>query len=186
MVRIACMCLLLLGGVAACGGGGGDGPIGSVDQSIRPCHEGRAAFDVWRADFSPNGRQRISAAVDTLRGGTAAEFRLVVACQGEIVAEATDGIACSDPVPPRDPGDSPECAAVDIDVADIPNNQRIECLVEVGTTQPLRIGEGNCVDPAVADYRLLMKIDTASLALDLVADDCRATSSCLREMFGID
>jgi len=185
MRRALILLLVMILELAGCGGGGED-VVGSVEQSIRPCNDGRAAFDVWRADFSPNGRQRISAAVDTLNGATAAEFRLVVACQGEVVAEATSGIPCSEAVPPRDPGDAPECPAVEIDVADIENTQRIECLAEITTTEPLRIGAGDCVDPAVAEYRLLMKIDTASLALDLVADDCRATSSCLNTMFGID
>jgi hypothetical protein len=31
-----------------------------------------------------------------------------------------------------------------------------------------------------------MRIDTAALALDLVADDCRDDESCLESTFGID
>jgi hypothetical protein len=172
-------------GLVSCGGGG-DGPIGSQDQSIVPCNRGLPSFDVWRADFAPNGRQFITATVDTRNSSTATEFRLVLACQGEVVAEAIDGIACSNPPPQISDGPAPVCPLIQVDVTDIDFSGRIECLAEITSTQPLDIGTGGCADPQVADYRIVMKIDTASLDLALVADDCRDEESCLESMFGID
>src|SRR5690606_31246618 len=71
-------------------GCGSDSPPGAETGAVRPCDEGQPSFDVWRAEFAPNQRTRITAQVDTRSSSTAAEFRLVVACQGEIVAEAID------------------------------------------------------------------------------------------------
>jgi hypothetical protein len=84
--------------LASCSSGGGGG-IGSEEQTIQPCNEGRPSFDIWRADFAPQGRQFITATLDTLDRATAAEFRLVLACQGEVVGEAIAGIACSEQAP---------------------------------------------------------------------------------------
>lgn len=180
------MAVVVACALAACAGGD-DGVVGSEDQAIVPCNSGRPAFDVWRADFAPNGRQRITATVDTLDASTAAEFRLVLACQGEVVAEAIGGLACREPPPKRAGANgSPECPLIEVAVADIDFDSRIECLAEVTTTEPLDIGSGACADAARADYRILMTIDSSPLALDLVADDCRDDESCLQSMFGIE
>jgi hypothetical protein len=45
---------------------------------------------------------------------------------------------------------------------------------------------GACANVNQADYRLLMRIDDAALALDRVAHNCRAPSSCLQDDFDID
>ena len=74
--------LLLL---IACGSSDGSAP-GTVDSAVQPCNEGLPAFDVWRANFAPNMRRVITASANTRSSNTAAELRLVLACQGEIVA----------------------------------------------------------------------------------------------------
>ncbi len=168
-------------------GCGSDGPPGIESAAVRPCDEGQPSFDVWRANFAPNERTRITAQVDTRSGSTAAEFRLVVACQGEIVAEEIDGRLCSHEAPQRRAGDEPECPAVVIDVDDLDfDGGFIECFAEIGTTESLGIGTGGCADSATAEYEIFMAIDGSGLALDLVADDCRDRDSCLESMFGID
>jgi len=169
---------------AACGSGGGS--PGTQDQSIVPCNQGQPAFDVWRAEFNPLGRQTITATVDTRDRSTASETRLVVACQGEVLIDTIGGRVCSKQ-PPSKPGDPiPECPLASIRVSDIDFSNRIECLAEVTTTEPLDIGVGVCADPAVADYEIRLTIDGQGLALDLEADNCRADESCLEEMFGIE
>jgi hypothetical protein len=170
--------------VLGCGGDSST-PVGTVEGSIIPCNEGDASFDVWRADFDPTGKQTIFAGIDTLDGSTTAEFRLVVACDGEVVVDTTRGAACRNPPPPKNDG-NPECPFDTIDVADLGGGPRIECLAEVTTTEPLDIGVGRCADPARADYTLRLQADTRALALGLVADDCRDDESCLEKQFGID
>lgn len=173
--------------LAALGCGGSDGPPGAENDAVRPCNQGQPSFDVWRANFAPNGRMRITAQVDTRSDSTAAEFRLVVACEGEIVAEEIGGRLCSHDPPQRRDGDEPECPAVVIDVEDIDfDGGFIECFAEIGTTASLDIGTGDCADAAVAEYDIFMSIDGSGLALDLVADDCRDRDSCLESMFGIE
>jgi hypothetical protein len=93
------------------------------------------------------------------------------------------------PRPPlRGGGDDPECPflIIDVDDLDFDDDGRIECLAEIGTTQSLDVGTGGCTDAAAANYRLRMQIDSAALALDLVADDCRAPDSCLESVFGVE
>jgi hypothetical protein len=166
----------------ACGGGGSS--PGTEKSTIVPCDQGTPSFDVWRAVFFTNGATRITASVDTVSADSAAEFRLVVACDDKVVLNTIAGAPCSDP-PPAHGGGSPECPLGTIDVADLPVGQ-VECLAEVTSTQPLHIGVGNCADPTHADYELFLRLDVADLALDLVADDCRDTFSCLQRQFGID
>ena len=166
--------------LAACGGGS----AGLVDGTIIPCNQGDPSFDVWRADFDPTGKQQIIVSVDTIKESTSAEFRLVVACDGDVVVNTTGGAACNDPPPPRGSG-NPQCPFATIDVADL-GTGRVECLAEITTTEPLEIGAGLCADPAVAEYDLVMRIDNLDLALDLAADDCRDDFSCLERQFGID
>jgi hypothetical protein len=168
------------------GCGGSDAPIGTVEQNVSPCEQGLPAFDVWRADFAPNVRQTISGFVDTRDDGTAAEFRLTVACEGKVVAETISGVLCTYDAPKVKDGPDPECPSFSIDVDDIDFNGRIECLAEIGTTESLRIGTGGCADPEIARYGLRMSVGTDPLALDLVADDCRDRDSCLEADFGID
>ena len=181
-LRGALAFLLLAAWLAACGGGGSS--PGTEKSTIVPCNQGTPAFDVWRAVFFTNGATRITASVDTVSADSAAEFRLVVACDDKVVLNTIAGAACSDP-PPAHGGGSPECPLGTIDVADLPVGQ-VECLAEVGSTQSLHIGVGNCADPTHADYKLVLRLDLADLALDLVADDCRDTFSCLQRQFGID
>jgi hypothetical protein len=139
---------------------------------------------VWRADFNPLGRLTITATVDTVDRSTASEFRLVVACEAEIVFDTIGGRSCSKQ-PPSRPGEPiPECPFASIAVSAIDFSNRIECLAEVTTTQPLDIGVGVCADPAVAEYEIRMTIDGQDLALDLAANDCRADESCLEEILG--
>ncbi len=188
-MRISYWAVLPLLVVLGCGGD--DSAPGTVEGEVRPCNQGEPSFDVWRADFAPNGRTQISAQVDTLDSATAAEFRLVVACQGEIVEEEIDGRVCTHQPPQRGPGDTPECPLILIDVEDLDFDDddpdgRIECLVEIGTTESLDIGTGGCTDAAAAGYRLRMQIDAAALALDVAADDCRDEESCLESMFGLE
>jgi hypothetical protein len=184
-VQVALLATFLAVG---CGGvnSGNDDPIGSVEGSIIPCNQGQASFDVWRADFDPTGRTQIAVGVDTRDGTTAAEFRLVVACQGEVVVETTDGAECSSTPPAKSDGGRPECPFDVIQIADIPDSPRIECLAEITSTEPLDIGVGRCADAAEAKYILRMVTDDRPLALDLVADDCRDDDSCLEKQFGID
>lgn len=167
-----------------CGGSGGSA-VGTVEGSIVPCDQGEAAFDVWRADFDPSGKVQIAASMDTRDAATAAEFRLVIACDGEVVVDTTRGINCSFPPPSKSGQGTPECPFDTIDVADL-GSGRVECLAEITTTEPLDIGVGRCADPAIAKYKFRMQIDSRPLALDLVADDCRDESSCLEKQFGID
>jgi hypothetical protein len=163
-----------------------DDPIGTVEGSIIPCNQGQPSFDVWRADFDSAGRTRIAVTVDTRDGTSASEFRLVVACQGEVVVDTIDGAACSH-TPPSNPGEGPpECPFEIIDIDDIPASPRVECLAEITSTEPLDVGVGRCANPAEAKYTLLMVSDDRPLALDLVADDCRDDESCLEKQFGID
>lgn len=185
------MALVMLSLVMVVGCGGDDSAPGTVEGTVRPCNQGQPAFDVWRADFAPNERMQITAQVDTLHAETAAEFRLTLACQGEIVADEIDGRPCTHQPPQRRDGDTPECPFISIDVDDLDfgdddDDGRIECLAEIGTTESLNVGTGGCTDAAAADYRLRMQIDSAALALDLVADDCRDRDSCLESMFGIE
>ena len=172
--------LALLPFLAACGG---TSP-GLVGDSLEPCDQGEPAFDVWRADFDPTGKQQIIASVDTIKENTAAEFRLVVACNGEVVVDTTRGAPCDDPPPAAGSG-NPECPLATIDVEDL-GTGRVECLAEIASTESLGIGVGLCADPAIAEYNLILRIDNVDLALDLVADNCRDSSSCLEEQFGID
>lgn len=174
---------LLLGAV----GCGSDTPIGTVNGTIMPCNQARPSFDVWRAHFAPNDREVITARVDTRSEATAAEFRLVVACQGEIVAEEIGGSACTYTPPRRGTGRTPECAYIEIEIDDLDfDGGFIECFAEIGTTQSLGVGTGACADAEVAEYSFRMTMDFDALALDLVADDCRAEESCLESMFGLE
>ena len=183
--RVALLATLLAFG---CGGvnSGDDDPIGAVEGSIIPCDQGQASFDIWRADFDRAGRTQIVVAVDTRDGATASEFRLVVACEGEVLVNTTDGAACSHTPPSKSDQGEPECPFDVIDIADIPDAPRIECLAEITSTEPLDIGVGRCADAAEAKYTLRMVTDDNALALDLVADDCRDDDSCLEKQFGID
>jgi hypothetical protein len=167
-------------------GGSSDGPIGTVEGSIVPCNQGDASFDVWRADFDPTGKSQIAVSVDTRDGASAAEFRLVVACEDEVVVDTIDGAACSSTPPSQPDQGRPQCPFEIIEIADLPDVPRIECLAEITSTEPLDIGIGRCADPAEAKYSLRMNTDDRPLALDLVADDCRDDSSCLEKQFGID
>ncbi len=189
-MRFCSWCMAVTAMVATLGcSSGDDGAPGSVDGTVRPCNQGQPSFDVWRANFAPNGRTLITAEVNTRKSSTAAELRLTLACQGEIVASEISGRPCSDPPPQIEPGDTPECPLIMIDVGDLDfdddSDGRIDCLAEIGTTQSLDIGTGGCTDPALADYRLRMTIDTAALALDLDANDCRAPESCLESRYGL-
>jgi len=176
---IAIAATILLSGCST----GNDKAPGTEEGSIRPCNDGQPAFDVWRADFAPNGRTTITAQVDTSSSATAAEFRLTLDCQGKIVATAIDGRACSDDPPKIAEGNDPECPLITIAVDDLDfandTDGRIECFAEIGVTEALEIGTGGCADPATADYRLRMQIDAAALALDLVDNDCRDDKTCL-------
>ena len=179
-VRTPLAMIALLAPLAACGGSS----PGLVGDSIEPCDQGEPAFDVWRANFDPTGKQQIVASVDTVQESTAAEFRLVVACNGEVVVNTTSGAPCDDPPPPRGSG-NPQCPLATIDVEDL-GTGRVECLAEIASTESLDIGVGLCADPAIAEYSLILRIDGVDLALDLVADNCRDDSSCLERQFGID
>lgn len=174
----------------ACGGGGSDSAPGTVEGAVQPCNQGTPAFDVWYARFAPNMRRTITAQVDTRGSSTAAEFRLALACQGEIVAEEIGGSICSYDPPQRKDGDRPECPLISIDVEDLDFENDpdgfVECYAEIGITEALDIGTGGCADPAVAEYNLRMEIDTVAIALDLAADNCRDDESCLESMFGFD
>jgi hypothetical protein len=183
--RVALLAAFLAMG---CGGvnSGDDDPIGSVEGSIIPCNQGEASFDVWRADFDRADRMQIAVGVDTRDGTTAAEFRLVVACEGEVLVNTTGGAQCSHTPPSKSGQGEPECPFEVIDIADIPDAPRIECLAEITSTEALDIGVGRCADPAEAKYTLRMVTDDRPLALDLVADDCRDDKSCLEKQFGID
>ncbi len=171
----------------ACGSSDGSAP-GTADSAVQPCNEGLPAFDVWRANFAPNMRRVITASANTRSSNTAAELRLVLACQGEIVAEAIDGALCSYDPPQVKDGDRPECPVIQIDVDDIGigGNGFIECYAEIGITEALDIGTGGCADPAIAEYSLRMGIDGTAIALDQVADNCRDSESCLGSMFGFE
>lgn len=161
---------------------GSDGPVGAVNGAVRPCNQGQPAFDVWRANFAPNQRTRIIASVDTRNSATAAEFRLVLACDGEIVDETIRGRFCTHEMPQRRDGRTPECPYIEVDIDDLdfdPTAGFLECFAEIGTTESLDVGTGGCADPAQAEYQLVMRIDDAALALDLVADDCRDDEGCL-------
>jgi hypothetical protein len=181
---------LLLSLPIACGGGGGDSAPGTVEGAVEPCNQGAPAFDVWYARFAPNMRRTITAQVNTRDAKTAAEFRLALACQGEIVAEEIGGSICSDDPPQRKDGDRPECPfiAIDVDELDFENDTDgfVECYAEIGITQALDIGTGGCADPTIAGYRLRMEIDAVAIALDIAADNCRDDESCLQSMFGFD
>jgi hypothetical protein len=168
--------------LATTGWGCGDSTApGSEEASIEPCNQGQPSFDVWRADFAPNGRRSLVARVDTRDGAFASGFRLVVACEGEVVIETTDGQECSE----TPPGGG-QCPLDEADLGDLADLPRVECLAEVGPTQPLGLDAGDCADPGRADYTLRMTIDRAALALDRVAHNCRAPESCLQDDFDID
>ncbi len=167
------------------GCGGGNGPPLVPTGAIQPCDEGEPSFDVWEANFNPNGRQVLLATVNTVNDDTASEFRLVVACNGKVVIDTLNGVNCAFPPPALSQG-TPRCPLATVDVNTIPPPGQIQCLAEIGPTQPLGVGIGACADPAIARYEIAMKIDNAFLALALVAHNCRAQSSCLEERFGID
>jgi hypothetical protein len=168
--------------IAAGGWGCGDGTApGTEEGSIEPCNQGEPSFDVWRADFAPNGRRTLLARVDTRDSAHASGFRLVVACDGEVVIDTTDGQECSD----TPPGGG-QCPLDAVDLGDLALQPRVECLAEVGPTEPLGLGDGDCADDARADYALRLTIDSAGLALDLVSHNCRAPRSCLQDDFDID
>jgi hypothetical protein len=163
---------------AACGDSNAPGTVGS---SIEPCDQGEPSFDVWRADFAPNGRRTLLARVDTIDSAHASGFRLVVACEGQVVIDTTDGQECSEPPP-----NGSECPLDAVDLGELSELPRVECLAEVGTAEALGLEAGDCADPARADYDLRLTIDSVGLALDLAADNCRAPRSCLQDEFDID
>jgi hypothetical protein len=164
-------------------GCGGSSP-GLEGQSIVPCDQGDPSFDVWRANFDPTGRHEVLVSVDTKNDATAAEFRLVVACNEKVVVNTTRGAPCSN-TPPHTGVSLPECPIATFDLAPL-GTGRIECLAEITSTESLHIGVGDCADKAKADYEIIMRIDGVDLALDVVADDCRDEFSCLERQFGID
>ncbi|MDX2169609.1 MAG: hypothetical protein SF182_21245 [Deltaproteobacteria bacterium] len=154
---------------------------GTVNGSIEPCDDGEPSFDVWQADFAPNGRTTLSARVDTRNSQNASNFRLVVACGDTVVIDTTDGTTCSE----RPPGGDPDCPLAAVDLGSLASQSRVQCLAEIGPSAALGLG-GACANAARADYALVMRIDDAALALDRVAHNCRAPSSCLQDDFDID
>lgn len=184
MISLKALLLALLLAALGCGS---DSPAGTESGAVRPCDDGLPSFDVWRADFAPNEQTRITAQVNTRSGETAAEFRLVVACQGEIVADEIGGTPCTHTPPRRRDGATPECPFIEIDVDDLDfDGGFIECLAEIGATASLDIGTGGCTDSTTAEYDIFMTIGGLGLALDLAADDCRHSDSCLESMFGLE
>ncbi len=171
----------------ACSSGDDSAP-GTAEGDVQPCNDGTPAFDVWRANFAPNDRRRVTAQVNTRSSATAAEFRLVLGCEDEIVADVIGGSVCSHDPPQIEEGDKPECPFVALDVDDIGigSDGFIECFAEIGITEALDIGTGGCANPDIAEYRLRMEIDNTAIALDLVADNCRDEDSCLESMFGFE
>ncbi len=121
--------------------------------------------------------------VDTGDQNTATQFRLTVACQGTVVIPATfGGMLCTFP-PPEGPNVCPEVSINlnDLGFADL---RHIACLVEVGPGEP--VGFGMCSDPDRAGYKLTLTLNNqAANSLALEAHNCRATESCLQQVFGI-
>ena len=172
-----------------CGGvnSGNDDPIGSVEGSIIPCNQGEASFDVWRADFDPTGRTQIAVGVDTRDGTSAAEFRLVVACEGEVVVDTIDGAQCSHTPPSKSDQGHPECPFDVINIADdIPASPRIECLAEITSTEPLDIGVGRCANAPRRSTRYAWSPTTARSPSIWSPTTAATTTSCLEKQFGID
>jgi hypothetical protein len=138
----------------------------------------------------PTPQNILAVSVDTVNAASASEFRLTVACQGTVVIPSTiDGMACTFPPPPLMPGDMPQCPSARVDLNDFGfgNLRRVGCLIEIGPTQPLDVGVGMCNDPTHTDYRLNVKLSNQpALSLTLPAHNCRATQSCLQEVFGIN
>jgi hypothetical protein len=154
---------------------------GTVEQSIEPCNQGEPSFDVWMADFAPQGRRQLFANVDTRDSAYASGFRLVVACQGEVLIDTIRGAPCDFPPPGVD-----ECPSAAVDLGDLADLPRVECLAEIGPTQPLDVGDSQCANPERADYTFRMTVDNVGLALDFLEDNCRAPQSCLQDEFDID
>jgi hypothetical protein len=205
---LACALVSLLG----CGGGGGKSP-GSVTQRIEPCEgaslptatvagtpsttaspppEPTAAptfvpvSDVWSIDFNPADRAELAVSLDTINAADAAEFRLIVACLGSVVAQTIGGAPCTFPPPPNAPDAVPECPVAGINLANYVALARVSCLIEITPTQPLDIGSGVCANPQRAQYRLTAMVDQDRVGLTLAAHDCQAPQSCLQTYFGIN
>lgn len=125
--------------------------------------------------------------VDTVNTATASTFRLTVACQGAVVIPATFG----NKEPPEPctfppPGDVTYCPLDEsVTLSQFNSLRRVGCLIEIGPGEPL--GVGMCADDRQADYRLDVKFNNQpALSLTLPAHNCRATQSCLQEVFGIN
>lgn len=125
----------------------------------------------------------LKVSVDTVNAGSASQFRLTVACQGMVVVPATlDGQECAFPPP-----GATQCPSATVYLNDFGFGglRRVGCFIEIGPTEPL--GIGMCTDPTHADYRLDVKFNNQpALSLNLPAHNCRATQSCLQEVFGIN
>lgn len=121
--------------------------------------------------------------VDTGDQNTATQFRLTVACQGTVVVPATfSGMSCTFP-PPEGPDVCPE-VSINLNNLGFADLRHVACLIEIGPGEPL--GFGTCTDPNRAGYKLTLTLDNqAANSLALTAHNCRATESCLQEVFGI-
>lgn len=129
-------------------------------EDLQPCDA--SAIDGWT--FPVSAGDEVYVRADTTRADTAADLLFFVSCNGEPLLDADDEVACSFA--------PPQFACPEGRVTTVAGGT---CRVDVGVFFDPDLGS-TCTDAARVDYGLVVQVDRAPAALELVVDDDRPAS----------